>query len=538
VNLRLCALFASTLLSGCVFTDSSNETGGEFLQSHGVSVLPADERGFALRTQSVEFLPVEGVHGSHGTEDAALGSLGGDSLRLVLGFNLSDTTLMNANLLRQNDSLIRIRLATLTAMPAMKVRARFVVVHDTMLLPGLLAGLEPSILANDGLPVDSMVDTTLALPALDTANDTAILAIPGTIVAKAQALVAKRAAQSWLVVILDSRTGTDGRVRFNGLAQLDRPSRSGTDTSGTIAVGTFDAYRTWRTIGFRTSLASNSLGWWPSGGRRVRIRLDGGALRAALRSSFGVATDTSGGFDNTFNILQARISAPFSSVVADASPSSVAISSVAILDSFANRIAPVSIPLKGSYSGFIQLTSDQKRICGLTVDPELVFYSLPGGLQMELKVENSLSVLPTQYSLAQGSTSLYTLSRSYLPYGDSIEFRLFGQVRVRVKAVSNIQAEMRTWFMEQSPLGESQAQSYGVTRSEAQLTAGSGSKLIQEVRSPLTQLLNRVSRQVEFDLVPIATTDPSSRFVANPADPARIFDSVKVVVRPLLSRNN
>jgi hypothetical protein len=538
VNLRLCALFASTLLSGCVFTDPSNETGGEFLDAHGVSVLASDARGFALKTLSVESLPAEGVNGAHGTEDAALGSLGRDSLRLVIGFNLADTTVMSDNLRRQNDTLTRLRLITLDDMPSMDVRARFVIVHDSLLLPGLLAGLEPSVLVADGLSLDSLVDTTFALPALDTVGDTASLVLPGAIVAKVQAIVAKRAAQSWLAVILDSRTGTDQRIQFNGLALLDRPSVSSTDTAGTLGVGTYGGNRTWQTTGFQPSGAAAFVGWGPSGGRGFRVRLDAAALRAAMYSSFGVVPDTSGGYDNTFNVLQARISAPFSSVAADVGPRSVTISSVAIQDSFANRIVPVSVPSKGSNTGAIALTSEQKRICGLTVDPILTFYALPGGLQMELKIENVLAVLPTRYSLAQGSTSSATLERSFLPIGDSVEFRIYEQIRVRVKAVSATRAEIRTWFLEQSPVVDAQYGTEDSLRTEAQLAKGGSAKLVQEVRSPLTQLLNRASKQVEFDLSPVATSDHSSRFVAIPTDPAKIFDSVKVVVRPLLSRNN
>lgn len=540
MNLRLCALFASTLLTGCVFTDSSNETGGDFLQAHGVSVLPSDARGFALRTLSVETLPVEGVHGSHGTEDAALGALGKDSLRLVLAFDLSDTSVMSENLLKRMDSLTRLRLAkadTDVAMPAMDVRARFVVVTDSLLLPGLLAGLEPSLLKDDGLPVESVVDTSLALPAAGKA-DTVNVPLPKAIAGQAREKLSNRPSHAWLVVILDSRTGTDQRVRFNALAWLDRKSASGADTSETMGLGTFEGFRTWRTVGLQPSGTARSVGWWPSGGRRLRIRLDAAALRSAMRSSFGIAADTAGGLDNTFNVLQARISAPFSQVGADAGPSSVTISSVAIRDSFPNRTLAVSVPSRETKPLAIPLTDEQRRICAITVDPVLDFTSLPGGLRMELKIENALAILPTQYSLALGSSSYATLERSFVPVGDSIEFRLFGLVRVRVKAASANRAEVRAWFLEQGALVESQAQTSSTVRSEAQLATGGGAKLVQEVRSPLTQLLNRVASPVEFDLGPSASTVSSNRFVAIPADPARIFDSVKVVVRPLLSRNN
>lgn len=538
MNLRLYALVASISLSGCVLTDPSNETGGDFLESHGVAVLPSDARGFALKTLSVESVPVEGVFGSHGTEVAALGALGRDSLRLVLGFDLSDTTARNANQMRQKDSLTRLRFKTLDRMPAMNVRARFVIVSDARLLPGLLAGLEPAALQGHGLPSDSVVDTALSLPALDSAGDTANLALPGAIAAKARILLSRTSGQAWLVVLLDSRTGSDQRVRFQGLAWMDRPSKSSTDTSGTLGLGTYEGYRTWRTVGFQPSGALRSVGWWPAGGRRLRVRLDAAALRSQMSSSFGIAVDSAGGYDNTFNVLQARIAAPFASVAADAGPGSVSISSVAIADSFDNRIKPVEVPNYDWKPGKIELTEAQRRICGLTVDPELVFRALPGGLQMELKIDNEQAVLPTQHSLARGSTNEATLERSFLLVGDSVEFRLFGLVRVRVKAASPSRAEIRTWFLEQAPLGQSQRQTSATTRAEAQLAIGGNTKLVQEVRGPLTQLLNRTASPVEFDLAPIATSDPSSRFVAIPSDPAKIFDSVKVVVRPLLSRNN
>ena len=540
MNLRLYALVASISLSGCVLTDPSNETGGDFLESHGVAVLPSDARGFALKTLSVESVPVEGVFGSHGTEVAALGALGRDSLRLVFGFNLADETAMSDSLRKRNDLLdsLRILLAdTSLSMPAMNVRARFVVVRDSLLLPGLLAGLEPSSLKADGLFLDSLIESSFAIPALG-GRDTVSLALPGTIAAQAQASIAKRPSQAWLVVILDSRTGTDQRVRFNPYAWLEHKPVSASDTAETIGLGTLSGYRTWRTVGFQPSGALRSVGWWPAGGRRLRVRLDAAALRSQMSSSFGIAVDSAGGYDNTFNVLQARIAAPFASIAADAGPGSVSISSVAIADSFHNRIEPVDVPNYDWKPGKIELTEAQRRICGLTVDPELVFRALPGGLQMELKIDNEQAVLPTQHSLARGSTNEATLERSFLLVGDSVEFRLFGLVRVRVKAASPSRAEIRTWFLEQAPLGQSQRQTSATTRAEAQLAIGGNTKLVQEVRGPLTQLLNRTASPVEFDLAPIATSDPSSRFVAIPSDPAKIFDSVKVVVRPLLSRNN
>lgn len=534
MNLRLCALVASTLLTGCVFTDATNQTGGDFLQAHGASVLPSDSRAFGLSVVSVEVVPLEGVHGSHGTEDAVLGSLGGDSLRLVLGFNLRDSALMDSALKAGNDSLTQIRLATLDVMPSMGLRARFVVVHDSLLLPGLLAGIEPAQLESDGLATDMLIDTSMVLPALDSAGKLATVVLPGAIASQVRSDMSDRAAQSWLVVLLDSRTGSDARVRFDGLAALARTPRSAEDKIGLLRVGGYGGYRTWRSIGFRPQNAPLSVGWWSSGGNRVRIRVDAERLRQDMRTSFQIAADTSGGFDNTFNVLQARISAPFAKTSADVGPGRFSISSSAIEGSLAGN----STDATPNRPGVISLTETQRRICGLTVDPQLVFQKLPGGYQMEIKIENALAVFPTQQSLAMGSSGLWVLDRSFLPLGDSIEFRISGQVRVRVKATSGERIDIRSWFLEQSPVGDLQYDANDILRSEAQLAKGGSATLVQEVRTPLTQLLNRKSAQVEFDLTPLALTDHSSRFVATPADPAKIFDSVKVVVRPLLSRNN
>ena len=134
---------------------------------------------------------------------------------------------------------------------------------------------------------------------------------------------------------------------------------------------------------------------------------------------------------------------------------------------------------------------------------------------------------------------------SYFRFGESIEFRASSLVRVHVSS-DREKLTVSYSIIERDPASDGQ---YGVNdslRTEAQLSP-TASFVRQEVRSPLTQIVNRPF-PVDIDLSPSAycasgcysvpTYDYSERLIAVPSDPTRVFDSVKVVVRPLIGRNN
>ncbi|MEK7391919.1 MAG: hypothetical protein AAB214_05065, partial [Fibrobacterota bacterium] len=250
-------MLASTLLSGCVLTDETNLTGGDFLAAHGLAAGDTSSRKLALPVESVEMVPMEGVPGLHGTEDIVLGSIGGDSIRLVLAFNLADSTLRNAHAQAHNDSLTRIRLVTRDAATGLSVRARFVFFSDSNFLYGLLAGIEPAKIEI----ADTVLETEFVLPTKG-ADSAIFLDLPatvtGNILARTRSIDSLhrlgtdsgKAMQSWMAILLDTRTSTVGKSRFTSdLTLVGHDTAVLHDTSGTMSLGALDGNKTWRSIG-------------------------------------------------------------------------------------------------------------------------------------------------------------------------------------------------------------------------------------------------------------------------------------------------
>jgi hypothetical protein len=534
-------LLASTLLSGCVLTDETNLTGGDFLAAHGLAAGDSTSRTLALPVLSVESVPMEGVPGANGTEDVVLGSLGNDSIRLVLGFDLSDKTQWDARFLKQKDSLVRLRLSALDSFPGMIVRARFVFLPDASFLPGLFAGLEPSRLGMKET-VDEAQDTLGAASASNNVH----FPLPESVSKQLATKLADSASISsgkngWLAILIDTRPGSsDRKARFSSTVQLVGPDTavvaSAPDTSGTVGLGVFESNKAWMSVGFRQAGSPFSFGWWPSGGNRLRARIDGGALRSSMYQAFSIANpDSSGGFDNTFNILQARLSTKLSKVRTESDPGYITISSSVLVDS-GDEVKP--LPLRGevptdSKVG-LKLNSEDLRLAGYTKDVELTVNKLEGVVSVVVNIDGSPAVLPTRQSLARGSFTNWTVSKFYLPIGDSVEFRLSSVIRVRV-TTSDSMVKAKHWRLESSPVADDQSRNYDSLRHDAYVWSGT-SKIVHEARTPFAQALNR-NKPVEFDLVPSAFSNFSNRLIIEPADSAKLFESVTVVARPLVGRN-
>lgn len=543
MNLRSSALIASTLLAGCVFTDDANQTGGDFLQEHGAAVRSADSGVFDLPVVSVEAVPLEGVPSMHGTGPILLGSMGSDSTRLVVGFDLQDTTRRDAILLRGKDSLKYLRLVAYEATQGLTVRARFFhlkTAADINALPALFAGLDSSDLAKLGsysVRIPASSDTEFNLPAL-AAGESTYLGLPGPVVERlASALKDKT---GWFVAILDTRTnGSDAKARFAGVTLVDRDtaSTSVVDTAATLSLGVYEDYTGWRSIGLRPKGASSRVvGLWPSGGSRLRFGFDPEYLRSQMRSAFGVRPDTAGGFDHTFNILQARAKAQFASVKAEGTdPHGFVIASTVLIDSGIVSHASDDSGMGGDKAYTIALDKQTLTECGLTTEPSVNLTWMPGGHWVEVKIENVSSSLPTRYSLARGSYSEQTHSKFFLPVNQPAEFRIATFVRVRVWTDGR-KGFVKWWTIARLPVSDAQYRDEDSTRREAMFWNGQLTTE-QEVRTPLTQLLNHW-RTVEWEIAPRTSADPSDRFIAVPEDTTTVFETVRLKARTLAGGSN
>ena len=543
MNLRSSALIASTLLAGCVFTDDANQTGGDFLQEHGAAVRSADSGVFDLPVVSVEAVPLEGVPSMHGTGPILLGSMGSDSTRLVVGFDLQDTTRRNAILLRGKDSLKYLRLLAYEATQGLTVRARFFhlkTAADIKALPALFAGLDSSDLAKDGagaVLIPAKTDSEYVLPALATGEST-YLGMPGAVVERlASALKDKT---GWFVAILDTRTsGSDAKARFAGVTLVDRDtaSTSAVDTAATLSLGVYEDHSGWRSIGLRPKGASSRVvGLWPSGGSRLRFGFDPEYLRSQMRSAFGVRPDTAGGFDHTFNILQARAKAQFASVKTEGTdPHGFVVASTVVVDSEVyDKASPVR-PGEDRFELGVGISPRTIIESGLDTVPSVFFSWVPGGLHVEVELDKVASSLPTQHSLATGSYSAQTVTKFFLPRNRQVEFRVTPFVRVRVWADAE-KVYVKRWTIARLPVSDAQYRDEDSTRREAMFWNGQLTTE-QEVRTPLTQLLNR-AEIVEWEIAPRTSADPSDRFIAVPEDTTTVFETVRLKARTLAGGSN
>lgn len=536
-------MIASTLLAGCVFTDDANQTGGDFLQAHGAAVRSADSGVFDLPVTSVEAVPLEGVPSMHGTGPILLGSMGSDSTRLVVGFDLQDTTRRNAILLRGKDSLKFLRLYAYEATQGLSVRARFFhlkTAGDIKALPALFAGLDSADLAKDGIhavKIPAKIDSEYVLPAL-AKSESAYLGLPQGVVD--QLASAQKDKTGWFVAILDTRTsGSDAKARFAGVTLVDRDTAttSASDTAATLSLGLYEDYSGWRSIGLRPKGASSRVvGLWPSGGSRLRFGFDAEQLRSQMRSAFGVRPDTAGGFDHTFNIIQARAKAQFTSVKAEGTdPHGFVIASTVIIDSDVDDIASPRLPTEKNFELPVNISPKTIIECGLDTVPSIFLSWAPGGNWVEVKLDKVTSSLPTQYSLASGSYSAQTVTKFFLPLNARFEFRVAAYVRVRIWADRD-RAYAKHWTIARLPVSDAQFRDEDSTRREALFWNGQLSTE-QEVRTPLTQLLNQ-GKIVEWEIAPRSSADPSTRFIAVPQDTTKVFETVRLKARTLAGGSN
>jgi hypothetical protein len=542
VNLRISALLLAALLAGCGFTDATNQTGSTFLANQGISISARDSFRTTVPVLGVQVVPVEGIPSPNGLEALWLGGTLNDSIRAVVAFDLTNTSAPDAGFkaIQAVDSLAsKYKLTRLsfgigsggdtdTSTPR-QIHVRFLLVDSTpqttWTLPALFMGVEPSAL---GLTPIVDRDSTF-VPSVN-------LGIPfGPALRDSVAARLKAAKPTWLVAILDGHPGWQS-VFSVGDPRLRTDSVSGS-AEGSFLPGEFQARTAWRSTEMRSSNAWNrSLGWWVGGGNRLRVTLDGNALRTLLhqRLGKGIVSDS---FDNSFNVLQARVRVPFSGFHwvqgASADNRSMGIDGAVVLDTGSSALATVSAMPISIKAYLTEL--------GLTVVPYLQFDdSFPSILQGRFYLENNLSDVPTRLSLGMGSTSSYTSTNFWLrkDVPDSMEFRISSQVRVRVSHYPNDANVHIHWSLLQgSPIADPQIGIGDTARPETRVSdtalANTTSPVVhQEARTSFSLAVIQEKFHVDLDLVPAGGTIGMQDLWEAAPSATNIVDSLGLIVRP------
>jgi len=543
VNLRISALLLAALLAGCGFTDATNRTGTDFLSAQGISISSRDSFRTTVPVLGVQVVPVEGIPTPNGLEALWLGGTIGDSIRAVVAFDLTNTSAPDAGFkaIQAVDSLAsKFKLTRLsfgvgsggdtdTSTPR-QVHVRFILMdstpQNTWNLPALFMGVEPSTL---GLTPIVDRDSTF-VPSVN-------MGIPfGPALRDSVAARLKAAKPTWLVAIVDGHPGWQS-VFSVGDPRLRTDSVSGTG-EGTFLPGEFQARTAWRSTEMRSSNAWNrSLGWWVGGGNRLRVTLDGNALRTLLhqRLGKGIVSDS---FDNSFNVLQARVRVPFSGFHwvqgASADNRSMGIDGAVVLDTGSSALATVSAMPISIKAYLTEL--------GLTVVPYLQFDdSFPSILQGRFYLENNLSDVPTRLSLGMGSTSSYTSTNFWLrkDIADSLEFRISSQVRVRVSHYpsDSLNVHIHWSLLGNSPIADPQIGIGDTARPETRVSdtalVNTSSPIVhQEARTSFSLAVMEEKFNVDVDLVPAGGTIGMQDLWEAQPSATDIMDSLGMVVRP------
>ena len=550
MKLRISALLLAALLAGCGFTDATNRTGSDFLAAQGVSISSRDSLGTQMPILGVQVIPMEGIPAPNGLEALWLGGTLGDSIRAVVAFDLRAASTSTAGsdgtfqAIRAVDSLAaRYPLTHLSFgigsggsadSSARQVRVRFLFLDSltqTKDLPGLFMGEEPSVV-DPGLHVF-----------LD--RDSQFFPVPsqgipfGPQLRDSVAARLKAGTKCWLVAILDGHPGWETVLSMGGpVLRTDSVNTSGT-AMGTVLPGVFQTRSAWRSTEMRSASApSRSLGWWVGGGNRIRVTLDGNGLRSFLHGKFGagsLAADTN--FDNSFNILQARVRAPFSSfkyLTGSIDQRGVGFAGAVVLKKDSSNFdTSVSMPIRLGSSILTQL--------GLTVNPYLKFDdTLPGVIEGSYYTENILAVVPTRLSLGEGSSTAYTSANFWLrkDVPDSLEFRISSLVRVRVSHYPGESYIRIHWsFLQGSPIADLQVGTGDVNRpqslvSDTAFTPTTSPVVEQEVRTAVSLAVVQKKFSVDLDLVPGGGTIGMQDLWEARPNAGNIFDSLGMIVRP------
>ena len=289
------------------------------------------------------------------------------------------------------------------------------------------------------------------------------------------------------------------------------------------------------------SASSRSLGWWVGGGNRLRLTLDGNGLRTFLHGKFGAGI-VSPDYDNSYNILQARVRAPFSSfkyLGGTIDQRGFGIAGAVVLQSVESDV-PVP-PHNGVAYLPITLGSSYLTQLGLTVNPYLqVDDSFPNVLQGRLYVENVLYNVPTRLSLGEGSSTAYISSNFWLrkDVPDSIEFRISSLVRVRVSSYpGDTKIHLHWSYLQNSPVADNQIGTDLAVRTAAVLsdtafTTTTSPVVRQEIRTSVSMAVVQKNYSIDLDLVPSGGQIGMQDLWEAVPSTGNVFDSLGMIVRP------
>lgn len=539
VNLRISALLLAALLAGC---DATNQTGTDFLAAQGISISARDSLGTRMPVLGVQVVPVEGIPAPNGLEALWLGGTLGDSIRAVVAFDLTYASGPDAALsaiLASSSLASRLPLTHLSfgigsggnsdTTTSRQLHVRFLFLDSatqTKYLPGLFMGQEPSAL---GLNANVVVDQDLSfVPSLTQG-------IPlGPKLRDSLAARLKAGSKSWLVAILDGHPG------WEAVYSLGDPRLRTDSTAGTFIPGEFQSRSAWRSTQMRSAGApGRSVGWWVGGGNRLRVTLDGEALRTQLHQRFAGGIVTAG-FDNSFNILQARLRAPFSSfkyLGGTIDQRSLGMAGAVVLDSgSADQSSPGNDVVKMT----IDLHSYLTRL-GLTSNPYFQFDdSLPGVIEGSYYQEAALAGVPTRLSLGEGSSTTYTSTNFWLrkDVPDSLEFRISSLVRVRLSHYpGESRIHMHWHLLQSSPVADAQIGTDLATRpqavvSDTAFTSTTSPVVRQEIRTSVSAAVVQRKYSVDLDLVPSGGTIGMQDLWEALPSAGNIVDSLGMIVRP------
>lgn len=535
VNHRISVLLCASMLAGCGFSDATNRTGGDFLGSQGFSIAERDTFSMGFPATSAEVVPVEGIPTPNGLGALWTGSALGDSIRAVVAFDLSNRvgadasllTFLGAESLASRLPLTHLAFTGLVAgvvdsTTPIQLRVRFLFLDSaTQLveLPGLFMGVEPS-----ARQLSVFHDTDLSVVPSPGKGIPLGAAVRDALAARLKPNASN--SRSWLVAVID------GHLANGEVLQISGPVLATDSTAGVYNPGTFQSRTAWRSTQMRSGSArSASLGWWVDGGHRLRVRVDGQALRNILHARLG-AGSVSDSFDNSFNVLQARARFPFSNFTYAGSTNDrgVAMAGSVVYDF--NQ--PTSVPVGDQVKNTIDLGAFYRTQLGLTQDPFLQFDdSFPNLVQGRLYIEGSLSSIPTRLSLGYGSTSLLTSQTFWLrrDVADSMEFRISNVIRVRVSQAAGARFPRVTWsMMATSPTADAQ-NGLDSVRQESRVRSGNPA-VRQEIRTSMAQVVVQRKFSLDLDLIPGGGSFSMSDLWEAAPTKAGILDSLGLIVRP------
>ena len=533
VNHRISVLLCASLLAGCGFSDATNRTGGDFLASQGFSIADRDTFSMGFPATSWEVVPIEGIPTPNGLGGLWTGSALGDSIRAVVAFDLSSKVGADASLLSilGNDSLASRHPLTRVAFTGQAagvvdttttqtLRVRFLFIDSATALtnlPALFMGIEPSGL---DLPVFQDMDQTIT-------PSPGVGILLGSALRDSLAARLKAKSASWLVAVIDGHPSTDRVLQIAG------PVLASDTVAGVYNPGSFQSRAAWRSTQMRRPGATaQSLGWWVDGGRRLRVSVDGQAVRNTLHARLG-AGSVSDSFDNSFNVLQARATLPLSNFAKAGSTDDrgLAMAGSVVYES-STPITPQSTVDQFKYT--IELGAFYRNQLALTQNPYIVFDdSLENLSQGRLYIDGVLSSIPTRLSLGYGSTSLLTSQTFWLrrDVDDSMEFRISNVIRVRISQAAGAINPRVTWsMMASSPTADAQ---YNVDSLRQESRVRSTNPAVrQEIRTTMAQAVVQRKFSVDLDIIPAGGSYYMSDLWEATPTKAGILDRLDLIVRP------